>query len=81
MKLPGGTNAIVELSKLRNYCLDPYHPHGRHKARVFAATLGLTQADTDFLRDALLQVAREGDARQGDADQYRERYTIDSVLE
>jgi len=37
--LPGGAGAIVEISKLRDYCLDPHHRRGRHKARVFLSTL------------------------------------------
>ena len=63
MQLPGGTNAIVEISKLRNYCLDPHHPRGRHKARVFLSALGLGQTDADFLRAALLEAARGGGCR------------------
>jgi len=51
MKLPGGDNAIVDIAKLRDYCLDPQHPRGRHKPRVFAATLGLAQTDGEFLRE------------------------------
>jgi len=65
MKLPGGDNAIVEIAKLRDYCLDPKHPRGRHKARVFAA-MGLAQADAGFLREALLRAARDADALVGD---------------
>lgn len=36
MKLPNGEGAIVELAKLRDYCLSQSHPRGRHKARVFS---------------------------------------------
>jgi hypothetical protein len=57
MKLPGGADAVVDIAKLRDYCLSPVHPRGRHKARVFAAVLGLTQADADFLREELLSAA------------------------
>lgn len=77
MKLPCGVDAIVEISKLRDYCLNPYHPRGRHKARVFASALGLQQADVEFLRAALLTAARTGDAVGQEADIYGERYTID----
>src|SRR5580698_6521766 len=35
MMLPGGVKAIVDISKLRDYCLDPHPPRGRHKALVF----------------------------------------------
>ena len=77
MKLPGGTDAIVESSKLRNYCLDPHHPRGRYKARVFLSILGLAQADADFLRAELIQAAREADATAGVSDEYGDRYSVD----
>ena len=80
MKLPNGVHAVVEISKLRDYCLDPQHPRGRHKTRVFAVTFGLTQADAPFLRDELLRAAREVDAVPAEADQYGERLTVDFEL-
>jgi hypothetical protein len=80
MKLPGGDNAIVEIAKLRDYCLDPQHPRGRHKARVFAATLGLAQTDAEFLRESLLRAAREADALVGESDEYGDRFTVDFEL-
>ena len=80
MKLPGGDNAVVDIAKLRNYCLDPQHPRGRHKARVFAATLGLAQTDAEFLREALLRAAREADALVGESDEYGDRFTVDLDL-
>lgn len=80
MKLPSGEHAIVEVAKLRDYCLNPLHPRGRHKARVFMSALGLTSADAEFLREELLRAAREADAVMGDADEYGERYTIDFGL-
>jgi hypothetical protein len=80
MKLPGGEHAFVDLAKLRDYCLNPLHPRGRHKARVFVSALGLTRADAEFLRDELLRAAREADAVMDDVDEYGERYTIDFGL-
>jgi hypothetical protein len=80
MKLPANENAIVELSKPRDYCLNPSHPRGRHKARVFLSALGLTQIDAGFLRAALIQAAREADAVEGTTDQYGDRYTVDFEL-
>ena len=62
MKLPAGERALVDIAKLRDYCLNPAHPRGRHKARVFASTLGLTPADAKFLCEELLRAAREGSA-------------------
>ena len=53
MKLPNGDRAIVDIAKLRDYCLNPEHPRGKHKARVFAAALGFTVDDAEKLRAAL----------------------------
>jgi hypothetical protein len=80
MKLPGGERAVVEIAKLRDYCLNPSHSRGRHKARIFAAVLGLTQADAEFLRQELLRAAREVTATEGDADEYGDRYVVDFEL-
>jgi len=49
MKLPNGERAFVDMAKLRDYSLDPAHKEGRHKARVFAAALGLTRNDVDYV--------------------------------
>jgi hypothetical protein len=73
----GGAEAIVGISKLRDYCLDPQNPRGRYKARVFLATLGLAQVDAGFLRAALLQTAREADVTEGASDEYGDRYSLD----
>jgi hypothetical protein len=54
VKLPNGINAVVDVMKLRDYCLSPGHPEGRHKARVFRATLGMEQEDVEELRAAIL---------------------------
>ena len=68
MKLPGGERAVVDIAKLRDYCLNDLHPRGRHKARVFASALGLTVADADVLQRSLLNAAREGNAQASDID-------------
>src|SRR5271157_264140 len=80
MKLAGGADAVVDIAKLRDYCLDPQHPRGRHKARVFLSVLGLGQTDADFLRAALLEAARKEDAAPGEADEYGDRYSVDFLM-
>ena len=81
MLLPKGERAIVDLRKLRDYCLNSNSPRGRHKARVFAAALGITVADAPKLRAKLLEMARTGEARRGELDLYGQRYTIDFEME
>lgn len=80
MKLPGGERAVVDVEKLRTYCLDRSHLRGRHKARVFAAALGFDQRDADDPRESLLAAARENEATEGLSDEYGDRYTIDFDL-
>ena len=77
MKLPNPEHAVVELAKLRDYSLSPAHPEGKHKARVFAAALGLTQTDAEWLREQLLAVPAEHDCVSGLSDQHGQRYTVD----
>ena len=57
MLLPNGEHAIVDIRKLRDYCLNQDSPRGSNKARVFLAALRLTAADAELLREELLEVA------------------------
>lgn len=61
-RLPNRHSAVVDVRKLRDYCLSPQHPRGRHKARVFASALGLTAEDAKDLREALVSAAVSGAA-------------------
>src|SRR6516164_11594774 len=69
----------VDLEKLREYCLSGSHPRGRHKAPVFRSRLGITQADAEFVRQALLDAAQlhHRDLRPSDHDHYGQRYVLD----
>lgn len=81
MQLPGGENAVVEIAKLREYCLNPLHPRGRHKARVFADRLGLTASQAEILRTALLKAAREQNAVKGELDGFGRRFVVEFKME
>ena len=80
MKLPNGDKAIVDIKKLRDYCLNSRHPRGKHKARLFRAKLGLIQANAEELRRSLLKAAIEHDAVEGVHDYYGKRYIIDFTM-
>lgn len=77
MKLPNPDRAVVDIAKLRAYCLNAGHPRGRHKARVFAAALGMSAADAQELQALLLSAAKTHEAAAGTKDRYGARYTID----
>lgn len=70
MKLPNGDRAVVPMEKLTGYCLNPDNRVGQHKARVFASALGVTAAEAELLRDALLAAARNEDAQEGKRDHH-----------
>ncbi len=77
MRLPNPEDAVVDVRKLRDYCLSPEHPRGRHKTRVFFAALGLGTDDAEELREALLSAARSEEAVAGEEDEYGQRYMLD----
>ena len=79
MKLPNGDHAIVDIRKLLEYCLNPQHPRGRNKARVFAS-VGIREADAEELRTALFAAARGTDVQLGVANVHGQRYMIDFDL-
>jgi len=80
VKLPNAAQAVVDLIKLRDYCLSSTHPRGRHKARVFADALGINAGDAEYLRDVLLRAALMEDAMRTDQDEYGQRYQLDVVV-
>src|SRR5262249_16953343 len=55
MKLPNAENAFIDIAKLRDYCLNPNHPEGKHKARAFLEKLGLGRSDAELLRKIILE--------------------------
>lgn len=78
MRLPNAEKARVDLSKLRHYCLDSTHPRGRHKARVFAARLGIEAEHAEELRRALLDAARTSEnAFASEEDGFGRRFVLD----
>jgi hypothetical protein len=77
MKMPNAGRTVVELSKLRDYCLSPEHFRGRHKARVFEAALGLTRANAEELRSVLLGAALSDECIETGRDDYGQRYVLD----
>jgi len=80
MKLPRGENAIVDIEKLRDYCLSTTHPDGRHKARVFRSSLGLTLDDAHDLQALLRIAAAESDVLEGPTHSFGVRYILDFEL-
>jgi len=60
MRLPNGDRADLG-TKIEDYVLNPGHWKGRHKARVFESVLGITLANREVLRHAILSAAENLD--------------------
>jgi hypothetical protein len=78
VKLPNAERARVDIEKLTSYTLNPTHPRGRHKARVFKSALGFDLTDAPFLRALMIRAAKTGDAHHTSTDEFGERYIIDT---
>ena len=77
MKLPNADRAVVEIEKLRDYCLSSSHPRGRHKARVFVTALGITADDSEELKQAILSAVITEEATPTERDEYGQRFVVD----
>lgn len=80
MKIPNAERAVVDIRKLRDYCLNPQHDKGKHKARLFTSLLGMDADDAEELRNILLETVKTQDAQLGEADAYGQRYMLDFTL-
>ncbi len=80
MKLPNGERAVVDLEKLIDYCLNPEHPRGKHKARVFLSACGLHSDHAEEFREQLMEAAVLGEASPladfGHGDRYMIEWSI-----
>ena len=81
MLIPNANQAIVDIRKLRNYCLNSQHDDGKHKARLFSSMLGINANDAERLRQILLEIVKKHCCQLGRNDQYGQRYIIDFELE
>ncbi len=79
--IPNAENAVVDIRKLRDYCLNPEHDEGKHKARLFLSILGITADNAEELRQILLQTVKTQEVRLGRRDEFGQRYTLYLTLE
>ncbi len=77
MLIPNAENAIVDIRKLRDYCLNPEHDEGKHKALLFSRVFGMTAED---LHQIILEAVKTHEAKLGRQDEFGQRYTLDFRL-
>lgn len=74
------TKITVDNRKLRDYCLNPHHPVGKHKARVFSSQLGLKRGDAHWLKKEITEKIKDADIEWGREDEYGKRGSAELEL-
>ena len=77
MLIPNANNAIVDIRKLRDYCLNLEHDDGKHKARLFSSILGMKAENAEELKLILLEMIKTHESKLGRSDRFGQRYTVD----
>lgn len=80
VKLPNAENAVLDIAKLRDYCLNPNHLEGKHKARIFSEKLGITRNDAELLRRAILEGVLLAEAVEQAPTVFGRRFVVDLVV-
>lgn len=75
--IPNVESATINPKKLTEYALNPNHPVGGNKAKVFESALGYNQSNADDLMRQIYEKLPSSEAVVGKLDQYGQRYTVD----
>ncbi|MDX3995098.1 filamentous hemagglutinin N-terminal domain-containing protein [Pseudomonas aeruginosa] len=75
--LVGANKAVIDPRKLTGYALNPDHPVGGHKARVFESAFGFNKSNADLLLKQLQDGVMKNTPVPGKVDQYGQRFTVD----
>ncbi len=76
-RLLNADQAQIDPNKVTGYALNPDHPVGGNKARVFDSALGFNQTNADDLMGQIRQGVTENEPVPGVSDQYGQRFTVD----
>lgn len=72
--------AIIDIEKLRDYCLNLNHPVGRHKA-VYSKKTDLTSDDADELQGIIAERIRLSEYKETFSGEYGKRFYIDITID
>jgi hypothetical protein len=76
-RLLGADHAEIDPKKVTDYALNPDHPVGGNKARVFDSALGFNQGNADDLMNQIQRGVTENEPIPGAVDKYGQRFTVD----
>ena len=73
-------NAKIDISKLRDYCLNENHSFGKLKARVFYSALSLKSIDADYLKMEISKGLNVFNAVESRGTRYGKTYYVDMII-
>jgi hypothetical protein len=76
-RLLNADQATMDPKKFTEYALNPDHPVGGNKARVFASATGFTKDNAPDLMSQIQQGVTENPPIPGKVDQWGERFTVE----
>lgn len=73
--LPNFEKAVIPIQKLDSYALNPQHPEGKHKARVFKSMLGIERRHASTLAELIRVGLSKAPAEPGQNSEYGDLWT------
>lgn len=70
----------IEISKLKDYCLNENHTVGKHKAKVFREVLGLSAEHSEWLKDKIVESVSTNKFIPKEPNIYGDRYEMNFNL-
>ena len=70
----------IDIRKLRDYCLNPHHPVGKHKARVFSSQLGISRNDAQLLKTRIMERMKDVEIEWANEDKFGKRFSADLTI-
>ena len=78
--LPNVSNATIDPKKLTDYALNPNHPVGGDKAKVFESALGYNKSNADDLLKQVKEKLPQSEAVDKGVDQWGQKYQVDMSI-
>jgi hypothetical protein len=80
VKLDFFNNPLIPDDKLLDYCLNPLHPDGKHKARVFKSILNIDQTNFKILKSAIIRKIKNVDVNLLEQNEFGSLYFADMKI-
>ena len=74
------TKVTIDIRKLRDYSLNPHHPVGKHKARVFSSLLGIGRDDAQLLKKKIIENMKDVEIEWAHEDKFGKRFSADLTV-